>query len=625
MQDWISNLGLWPRMALGISLGFLVLFAAFSVLGERALHENADTILDERLIIARMVAAQFDGLLNQAVSNLEQARNLADFDPSDPDFSEETLVLAHVYVQAGTTASGIVFMDERGRTLLTHPPNLYAPGTDLSTLPHVAQALTLRAATISDPFINSFNDQVVAAVTVTVHDNGQLIGLLTGLFDLSSPQVQTPLNEAATMGETGHALLIDKRGHVLASTVGAPALSPGEHATFYRQVLDRGEPAVRAVPMELPDADGEIGHEHVMAVAPLQVAPWAVAVGSDADETFSGLGRLRLGLMLLAILTLAGTWMITLLGTRRLVRPVQRLTAAAQRIADGDLETPLQTPEGGEIGAMASALERMRIQLLGSIAELGTLNENLETRVTERTQALQRQQTLAQQLLRQAIAAQEEERARLARELHDEIGQILTAVQLNVERLSKTMPAADILAHERLDRVQQLTVQALTDLRRIMTALRPGVLDQLGLVPALGWVADHTLRPLGLYVTIETKGLEKRLPGELETILFRIAQEAMSNIARHSNATHLAIHLVQVEGKAIMTLTDDGVGFHPAGVAATSQEGGGLGLAGMQERASLAGGQVTIESTPGQGTEVRVVVPVPNLMEDVTETEEQRQ
>lgn len=609
-------------MALGISLGFLALFTAVSALGERALRDSNDRILEERLVIAQMAAGQADSLLQRAVSELEQARRFADFDPADANLSAEAHMLAHTYGRVGLFASGIAFLDRAGHVVLSHPPELYPRGTALSDLPHVAQALERRDVTISTPFRDPVSSQPVAAVTVPIYDGSRFLGLLSGLVNLNGPAITDPLQQAATLGHTGHTVLVDREGQVLASTFGLTFLSPGEHVTFYRRAMAQGQPVVDTVPFEL-DLPGEpYGHLHVMALAPLKMAPWGVAVGGDVDETFAGVTRLRLGLALLGVLALVSVWAATLIGTRRLVRPVQRLTEAAQRIADGDLHTPLKAPEGGEIGAMAAALERMRMLLLANIEELADLNETLEARVAERTEELRQQQALIQQLLRRAITAQEEERARLSRELHDEIGQTLTAVQLGLDRLARSVLAEDANAREHVERVQALTEQALADLRRVIAALRPGVLDQLGLVPALGWVADHTLRPLGLTVTIDADGLQGRLPGEIETILFRIAQEAMSNVARHSGATYVDILLRHSDSDVTMTLTDDGRGFDLASVTGASDHSRGLGLAGMQERASLAGGQVTVDTAPGGGTSVKVVVPIPEVTEDGKEGHE---
>jgi signal transduction histidine kinase len=615
IRQWVLNLGLWPRMALGISLGFLVLFIAFSLLGERALRDSSERLLEERMVIAQMTAAQIDSLLVQAIAELEDARRFAAFDPQNSDLSAEAHMLAHTYGLGQTFNSGIAFLDSAGRVVVSYPPDLYPPAADLSATPYVSQALRQRTAMVSPPFPEPGSERAVAAVVVPIYDETRFLGLLTGLIDLKGPAIKNPLQQAASLGNSGHALLVDDQGRILASTFGLPFLSPGEHATFYRQAMTQGKPVVATVPNELEWPGEPPGHSHVMAFVRLQSVHWGVAVGGDVDETFAGLRRLRFGLALLGGIALAGTWAATLIGTRVLVRPVQRLTASAQRIAGGDLQTPLEAPEGGEIGAMAGALERMRVLLLDNIRQLASWNETLEARVAERTEKLGQQQALTQQLLRRAITAQEEERARLSRELHDDIGQSLTAVQLSLERLARRPPADQTESRERLEGARKLTEQALGDLRHLIAALRPGVLDQLGLMSALHWVADHSLRSLGVAVTIEAKTLQNRLPGEIEIILFRIAQEAMSNVARHSQAGRLHIHLAQHNGEVSMTISDDGRGFDLASVTAVPDPMRGLGLAGMQERASLAGGEVNITSARGQGTTVQVTVPVPGEME----------
>jgi signal transduction histidine kinase len=262
---------------------------------------------------------------------------------------------------------------------------------------------------------------------------------------------------------------------------------------------------------------------------------------------------------------------------------------------------------------MTVALEQMRGQLLSNIDELANWNKTLEARVAQQTEELRQQQALTQQLLRRAITAQEQERAYLAREMHDGLGQMLTAVELSLDRLAKSLPASDKNAKERLARAQALTGQTLADLRRIIAALRPGVLDQLGLVPALGWLSEHTLRPLDITATLEAQGLPGRLPGEIETILFRIAQEAINNVARHSQAKHLAVRVEYEGGQVTMTLSDDGQGCDLSALPPPSDYSRRLGLASMQERASLTCGEVTIKSAPGQGTTVQVIVPVAEL------------
>jgi signal transduction histidine kinase len=274
------------------------------------------------------------------------------------------------------------------------------------------------------------------------------------------------------------------------------------------------------------------------------------------------------------------------------------------------LEKPLRVEEGGEIGVMAQALDHMRQQLLANIKELGQWNEELELRVDEQTSALRQQQAQTQKLLQRTIKAQEDERARLSLELHDEIGQVLTAVELSLERLQKVLPGDNTLIHERLERSRALTERAVTDLRRMISALRPSVLDDLGLIPALNWMSENTLRPLGITTKLENQLPSERLPGEIEITLFRIVQEVMNNVSRHSKADLLSIRLYQENGNVVVLLQDNGKGFELPRKRPRQNAGRGLGLANMQERASLVGGTIDIESTLNSGTTILITIPI---------------
>ena len=611
------GLGLWPRMALAISLGFLALFAAFAIVAERALQDSQQRILDERLVITQMVASELDALLQEAISELESAARFADFDSTNDVLSDEAEVLAHAFGGTGHFSAGIMFIGPDGRVILSDPPNLYASNEDLSGLPHIAQALTQQEVTISEPFTDPLNDLPVTAVTVPLYDGDKFLGLLSGLLDLSGPGVRQSLQRATFLGETAHSVLFDKQGQTIASTFELPFLSPGEHGDYYQRAMMTPQPVVEIVEFELDLQNEPEGHLHVMAVAPLQTVPWGVGLGGDVDtETFAAVYALRQNLIFLGIAAFIAIWTATLLGTRRLVRPVQELTEQARQIAAGDLNVNLKTTEGGEIGEMAVALEEMRCQLLANIEALSELNETLEMRVESQTHDLRHQKLLTEALLRQVITAQESERKRLSYELHDEIGQMLTAVELSLHSLDNVIAPDDELARQRLQRSERLTRQTVTELRRIIAALRPGVLDQLGLIPALDWLAENMVRPVGIEVTMTENEFDGRLPLETETILFRIAQEAMNNVVRHGQAAHFWIDLACDGGRVTLTLRDDGRGFDLSRFNDDNRRDK-LGLAGIRERAALAGGDVAIKTMPGQGTTIYVTIPVPERQEEI--------
>ncbi|MCX6029139.1 MAG: sensor histidine kinase [Chloroflexi bacterium] len=214
-----------------------------------------------------------------------------------------------------------------------------------------------------------------------------------------------------------------------------------------------------------------------------------------------------------------------------------------------------------------------------------------------------------EQMVRQLVNAQEGERQRIARELHDETGQKLTALAMGLAAvdtaLANNAPQAGNLVRE----LREMADQAITELRNIMADLRPSQLDDLGLVPALRWyVQRYAARHPELTVDFTADRLAGRLPSQHETVLFRVGQEALNNVARHACATQVEVRLSQENGRVRLAIADNGVGFATTGTP--RPDGGGWGLVGMRERAALVGGAVTVASEPGQGTRVVIEVPV---------------
>jgi signal transduction histidine kinase len=222
---------------------------------------------------------------------------------------------------------------------------------------------------------------------------------------------------------------------------------------------------------------------------------------------------------------------------------------------------------------------------------------------------LQEREAQLEQMVRQLVNAQEGERQRIARELHDETGQKLTALVMGLAAVDTAL-LSDIPQAGRLVRdLREMADQAITELRNVMADLRPSQLDDLGLVPALRWyIQRYAARYPALAVSFTAERLVGRLPPQHETVLFRAAQEALSNVARHAHATQVEVKLSQEDDRVRLVIRDNGAGF--TATASPRSDGGGWGLAGMRERAALAGGQVTIESQPGQGTRVAIEVPV---------------
>jgi signal transduction histidine kinase len=213
-----------------------------------------------------------------------------------------------------------------------------------------------------------------------------------------------------------------------------------------------------------------------------------------------------------------------------------------------------------------------------------------------------------QVLSRRLVAAQETERRNLARELHDEIGQALTLMQLNLQALLSS-PNVDGLA-PRLNQNLLVVEHVLEQVRDISLNLRPSMLDDFGLKPALVWLTQRQAELAGLKGEVQADTLEQRLDPVIETECFRVAQEALTNVVRHARATAVIVELRQEAGQLHLRVRDDGIGFEVTDVREKAVRGASLGLLSMEERAALAGGGLEFTSVPHHGTEVHAWFPL---------------
>ncbi len=208
----------------------------------------------------------------------------------------------------------------------------------------------------------------------------------------------------------------------------------------------------------------------------------------------------------------------------------------------------------------------------------------------------------------QIITAQEQERKRIARELHDETSQVLTSLLISLAVLEESVTTDE--AHQRITETRALAHQTLRAIRNLSIDLRPSALDDLGLLPALRWYVKEYQHKFPIEVNFQPTGFKKRLPPEMETALYRIIQESLTNIAKHSQAHAVTITLREDTDAVYATISDDGKGFDLEELQRTQDRDRGLGLIGMHERAHLLDGTLSIESAPGKGTTIQFRIPL---------------
>lgn len=287
----------------------------------------------------------------------------------------------------------------------------------------------------------------------------------------------------------------------------------------------------------------------------------------------------------------------------------------------GELIGVLVVSEVGDTSRVYTDAETRLLELFGSQAASAVSNANLFAQII---QGRERLKHLSHQLLQ----TQELERRYLARELHDGIGQMLTALEVNLQLVRRSPPNAKLndILDESLDSIEE----TLEQVRKLSLELHPSVLDDMGLVAALEWFLETRVARAGLETSLVAEPSEIRFAPELEITCFRIAQEALTNAVRHSHARHLTIELRYIDGKNAcddvkmreseqdletlpssleMVIRDDGVGFDVMTARDRAAHGTSLGLIGMQERAQLMGGTLELQSAPDHGTQVRVCFP----------------
>ncbi len=325
--------------------------------------------------------------------------------------------------------------------------------------------------------------------------------------------------------------------------------------------------------------------EHVVAYSNVEAIGWALIL----EEPWESVSTPLLNTTLFAPLVFVPVLLLSLValwfGARKIIQPLQVLEGHARELAWGNFDN-IETSVGGidEIQRLQNAL----IYLAGKVQ-------------------------VAQNSLRGYIGAittgQEDERQRLARELHDETIQDLIALNQRIH-LMQIDVGKEELASEKLDELQRMATETISDLRRLIRALRPLYLDDLGLVAALDMLAQEIQDSSKVAIKFQKSGIEHRLPPDVELALYRISQEALNNIQRHADANQVDIKIEFQSGQLILDISDDGRGFEHPESPAEFTPSGHFGLLGLYERAELIGAEIDIQTAPGSGTNVSVKLPL---------------
>lgn len=297
--------------------------------------------------------------------------------------------------------------------------------------------------------------------------------------------------------------------------------------------------------------------------------------------------ELKENILLLLFTIGISTLVIGIALNQLVIKKLQHFVEAASLFGRGDFHRTICFKSDDEIKKLADSFNRMASTVMDKMR-------------SER------------KYLSRIIEAQESERRRISRELHDEIGQALYAIQFNLEMIDKDLPQKTSQVLGRLGEAKSLSSQTLKTMRQLAFDLRPTMLDDLGLIPTLRWYIQNFSNRLNVFSNFEAMGFDGKLPSQIETAFYRIVQEALNNIAKHARANRVEISLAKKDSRIFASIQDNGSGFDLEKALHPDSPERGFGILGIQERVSLLGGRMDIQTSLGFGTLIHIEIPYKN-------------
>ena len=598
------------RITLTITLGMSVILLSSAIVSYNIIQTSIEAAINEKLALARLIRDNIDNVLKDNINRLYDISLSGSVDLNDNDMEPESDALNTAY-KYSIFRDGIILLDKGGNVILTYPEKISNINLNLLSVEPVSRAVATERPVVSNIYVTESSSKRVLFVIVPLKDkNGNRAGTVAGEIDPTNP-VLTSMLKLTEAGQHTFIDLLDSNGIVIASSNPERALTYCcEHNKFYSTIISARKEHV-ATCHQCHDAQKREKTTNIAIFVPLEVAPWGISIQEPEKDVFAPSTQLKIIFTALGVVFLGTAFILSTGITRSVVKPINELISATDRIAKGDMTKPVVVHGSDEIGILSQSFDTMREKLNESLLNIRNYNQELEKRVRERTRQIKNSQQRIAMLLKKVMSTQEDERKRIARELHDETVQDLSAILMKIE-LCKLQP--DNISLQKIEDIWQIVLKTMEGLNIIIKNLRPPLLDDLGLESAISWLIDSHLTPKQINCFCNIKGTEyKRFSPEVEINLFRITQESIVNIAKHSTAQNVFILLKIIDNHICMDIEDDGAGFDAEAMLQKSTQFSkdlrGIGLLDMKERAELIGGKLQICSLPGGGTRVSLKIP----------------
>ena len=473
----------------------------------------------------------------------------------------------------------VLVLDTSAQVVFTYPNRSQLLGQIHAAQPYFQ---TITAAVSGPTFFNVVTDQqterkVVGLATPLINDDGRLSGVLVGRFYLDNQHFGRYLRPLQA-GDQGQVYLVDQRGQVIFHSQSDQIGQDFSDQVAVLNLQRRNQPGAYTQP-------GLDAVREVFGYAPVERAGWGLVMATPWDQIVQ---PVQMALVLISsalVLGLVGLILVVFWAVRRINQPLERLVHQTRQVAAGMYDSQVSLSRIAEIRELGLAFNHM-------VSQLESYRNGLQEYVASVTDT------------------QEEERKRIARDLHDGTVQTLIAVGQRIELARDTLAEYPLeQSRVQLNELRTMVTDAIASIRQFSRDLRPLALEDLGLIPALNVLISRLAQEEGISTDLVIEGEAVGLSPDLETAIYRLLQEALNNIRKHAQAGQVLVTIRFLPRQTIVEVQDDGLGFSVPATTTDLARNGSFGLLGMEERAHLFGGDISIQSAIGQGSIIRVILP----------------
>ncbi len=595
----LPNIGLQRRITLYVAVGLAALFGIFAYVAIDSANRSSEVILNERVTVAQILATQIE-------SAILASGNLVDSATSELSTVSEEADIQRIVDRLASNLGEVNLQDGSALVVLFAGSGEVISSSSEENLPASLGDLANQSPQASPQLIHDASGRASLGFVSTNDSRTDPRLTMVALVQPGSGLLTVPATEGDVTTQY-RVELVAAGGEILGSSEPVGSEFTSRHSDILDQLANNeAERAVEHVPV---GTEGDTVN-HVVAFAPLSNSSLGVILEQPEDVALALPNDLRRRILLISGIGLAGGLALAWLTSRQVVRPLEVLTERAREIASGDLDSAVSPSGQDEIRGLGESFEIMRQQLHKSVFELSEWGSTLERRVEERTRELEARNAERSLLLDKIITAQEDERTRVARDLHDQVGQSLTFLVMRMGAAESQFSKSDPELADKIVELRETASEIVGEVRRLISDLRPSVLDDLGLAAALQSLIEERLKETGITQEVTFESIQRELPASTEIAVYRVVQEAISNILKHSGASNVQVSLKVKDRVLHGEVTDNGSGFDTAVAALPGDRGWSVGLLGMSERISLVGGSLSVESQPGSGTSVIFTVPL---------------